>query len=201
MATDGLRADARSNRDQIVASALILFRDKGIDVSMKEVADHARVGVGTLYRRFPDREALISAASHAYLTGLAEGVTTAAREEHDAWSALRRFLHECARTGVGAFASSVEPMLHNRIRGDAHLTEVRETVVAAITDLVTRAHAEGTLRPDVDAGDVARLMTVQIYTRPDEEPTAAIARVMDLLLDGIGVESSSAESSPSDRVV
>ncbi|MET8654464.1 TetR/AcrR family transcriptional regulator [Nocardia aurea] len=201
MAADGLRADARSNRDQIVASALILFRDKGIDVSMKEVADHARVGVGTLYRRFPDREALISAASHAYLTGLAEGVTTAAREERDAWSALRRFLHECARTGVGAFASSVEPVLHNRIRGDVHLTEVRETVVAAITDLVTRAHAEGTLRLDVDAGDVARLMTVQIYTRPDEEPTAAIARVMDLLLDGIGVESSSAESSPSDRVV
>lgn len=201
MTADGLRADARSNRDQIVASALILFRDKGIDVSMKEVADHARVGVGTLYRRFPDREALIYAASHAYLTGLAEGVTTAAREEPDAWSALRRFLHECARTGVGAFASSVEPVLHSRIRVDAHLTEVRATVVAAIGDLVTRAHADGTLRPDVDVGDVARLMTVQIYSRPDEEPTAAIARVVDLLLDGISIGPRSAGSSPSGRVL
>lgn len=60
MAAETLRADARGNRDQIVAAALVLFRDKGIDVSMKEVADHAGVGVGTLYRRFPDRDALIS---------------------------------------------------------------------------------------------------------------------------------------------
>ncbi|MGV9821930.1 TetR/AcrR family transcriptional regulator [Nocardia xishanensis] len=186
MAAETLRADARSNRDQIVAAALILFRDKGIDVSMKEVADRAGVGVGTLYRRFPDRGALISAAAEAYLTGLAERVATAAREEDDAWAALRRFLRECASTGVGAFASSVEPAMHSRIHADPALTRVRETVTDAIAGLVGQAHADGTLRPDVDTADIARLMTLQIYSRPDEDPSSAVERVVDLLLDGIG---------------
>ncbi|MET9028611.1 helix-turn-helix domain-containing protein [Nocardia sp. NPDC004168] len=185
MAAETLRADARSNRDQIVAAALILFRDKGIEVSMKEVADHAGVGVGTLYRRFPDRDALISAAAHAYLTDLADRCAAAAREERDAWSALGRFLRECALADVGAFASSVEPALHTRIQADPVSTQVRATVTDSIARLVTRAHDDGTLRSDVDAADIARLMTVQIYTRPTEDRTVAVGRVVDLLLDGI----------------
>ena len=64
----GLRADARRNRDQIVAAAKQWFAVQGPDVPMEEIARAAGVGVGTLYRRFPDREALIRAVVRESLT-------------------------------------------------------------------------------------------------------------------------------------
>ncbi|MBO0883633.1 MAG: helix-turn-helix transcriptional regulator, partial [Mycobacterium sp.] len=75
-----MRADARGNRDQILVAAQIVFRERGIDVPMKDIADCAGVGVGTLYRHFPDRTALITGAGLAYLTGLA-AMVEAAQEE------------------------------------------------------------------------------------------------------------------------
>ncbi|WP_040783337.1 TetR/AcrR family transcriptional regulator [Nocardia pneumoniae] len=180
-----MRADAQSNRDQILAAALIAFRERGIDVPMKEIADRAGVGVGTLYRRFPDRDALLSAIAQPYLTDLAERAATARREEPTAWAALSRFLRECALARLGALAGAVEPALHARIQADPRLTETRSTIIDLIAAMTTEAQAEGALRPDVTAADIARLMTVQIYTRPGEDADAATRRVIELLLDGL----------------
>jgi AcrR family transcriptional regulator len=97
-----LRADARANRDHVLTAARELFATRGAGVSMKDIADRAGVGVGTLYRRFPDRDALISAAAEAQLSDLAAMLEAARREERTAWLALRRFLHACIDRGIGA---------------------------------------------------------------------------------------------------
>ncbi|MBF6173346.1 TetR/AcrR family transcriptional regulator [Nocardia blacklockiae] len=182
---DQLRADARSNRDQILAAAQIVFREQGVDVPMKEIADQAGVGVGTLYRRFPDRGALISAAAQAYLQALADLAATAAREEAGAWPALRRFLRECAELRLGATAAAIEPALHADIRADPQLSGIRAGVAEQVARLTAQAQVDGELRTDVDAQDVARLMTLQIYVRPDESYEQAVRRTMDIVLDGL----------------
>ncbi|QIS17216.1 TetR/AcrR family transcriptional regulator [Nocardia terpenica] len=182
---DDLRIDARSNREQILAAAQIVFRELGVDVPMKEIADRAGVGVGTLYRRFPDRTALISAVGHSYLSTLAEMAAAARREESDAWLTLCRFLRECAELRLGALASAIEPALHGKIPGDPDLTEVRARVAEEVVAMTAQAQADGHLRADVAAGDVARLMTLQIYVRPGESYAEAVRRIIDIALDGL----------------
>ncbi|WP_198036868.1 TetR/AcrR family transcriptional regulator [Nocardia sp. BMG51109] len=182
---DDLRADARSNRDQILAAAEVVFREQGVDVPMKEIADRAGVGVGTLYRRFPDRGALISAAARSYIGALAELAATARDEEDRAWLALCRFLRECAESRLGATASAIEPALQADTRADPGLTDIRASVAEQVARLTAQAQVDGDLRTDVDAQDVSRLMSLQIYTRPDEPYAAAVRRTMDILLDGL----------------
>src|SRR5690349_8273462 len=75
-----LRADARRNREQIIEAARTLFLSLGPDVPMEEIARAAGVGVGTLYRRFPDRDELVKAVSLDTFSRLAE---LAARVEHE----------------------------------------------------------------------------------------------------------------------
>jgi AcrR family transcriptional regulator len=180
-----LRADARANRDQILAAAQALFTERGADVPIKDIADRAGVGVGTLYRRFPDRDSLISAMGHAYLAGLLHALESAERDEDSAWPALARFVGECIRNSLGGLAAALEPGLHARIQRDPRLVDVRTALGEAIVRLIQQAQADGDLRRDVDPQDVALLMTVQIYTRPEQSHADAVARVLAIILDGL----------------
>ncbi|WP_280268539.1 TetR/AcrR family transcriptional regulator [Nocardia wallacei] len=182
---DQLRADARSNRDHILAAAQTVFREQGVDVPMKEIADRAGVGVGTLYRRFPDRGTLITATARAYLQALSDLAATAALEEDGAWPALRRFLRECAESGLGATASAIEPALHADVQADPSLADLRGTIAEQVARMTAQAQVDGELRTDVDAQDMARLMTLQIFVRPDESYERAVRRTMDIVLDGL----------------
>ncbi|WP_169813285.1 TetR/AcrR family transcriptional regulator [Nocardia vaccinii] len=180
-----MRSDARSNRDQILAAARVVFLEQGVEVPMKEIADRAGVGVGTLYRRFPDRGALITAAAHAYLSGLADLAATAIQDEESAWSTLCRFLRECAEMRLGALAAAIEPTLHADIRSDPALTEVRGRIAAHVDDMTARAQASGDLRADVTARDIAALMTLQVFVFPDEPYVETARRTMEIALDGL----------------
>ncbi|MEZ0366143.1 TetR/AcrR family transcriptional regulator [Mycobacterium sp. pUA109] len=178
-----LRADARTNRDQILVAAQAVFREQGVDVPMKAIADRAGVGVGTLYRRFPDRAALIGAVGYEYLADLADLADTARREAVGAWPALCRLLRECAELRLGALASALGPTLN--AGGDPTLTQVRARVADRVVALTAQAHADGDLRPDVTAQDVAHLMTLQIYVRSDQPYGEAVQRTMDIVLNGL----------------
>lgn len=182
---DRLRADARANRDQILAAARALFTERGADVPIKDIADRAGVGVGTLYRRFPDRDALISAISYAHLAGLLHDLEAAESEEDSAWSALARFVSECIGNGLGGLAAALEPGLHAQIQRDPRLVAVRTALSEAIARLILQAQADGDLRRDIDPQDVALLLTVQIYTRPEQSHADAVARVVAIVLDGL----------------
>src|SRR5881227_3330880 len=83
-----LRADARRNRDQILAAARSIFAAQGPEVPMEEIARAAGVGVGTLYRRFPDRDALIRAVAVENFERVLTDARAAAKEEPSAWLAL-----------------------------------------------------------------------------------------------------------------
>jgi AcrR family transcriptional regulator len=180
-----LRADARRNRDRIVAAALDLFLDKGIDVPLDDVARRAGVGIGTLYRRFPDRDALIAATAHEGLSRLAEIARAAWDEEPDAWHALGRFLHGCTELRLGALQSAIEPHLHDTIRADPGLRAPRQVIIDLIDEMTAAAHAEGTLRPDAGPAEVGLMMTLQVYAPPGVPRDQAVRRVVGIMLDGL----------------
>ncbi|MEV6137302.1 helix-turn-helix domain-containing protein [Nocardia sp. NPDC051990] len=179
------RADARNNRDQIIAATLVTFREQGVEVPMKEIADRAGVGVGTLYRHFPDRDALIAETAQSYLADLAQSAATALAQEGAAWPALSRFLHECAQRRVGALAAAIEPNLHAEIQADPRLREVRGRIVELVSRMTTEAQAAGVMRADIEPAEVAGLMTLQIYTRAGESYPEAVRRVVEIVLDGL----------------
>ncbi|MFC3523007.1 TetR/AcrR family transcriptional regulator [Streptomonospora nanhaiensis] len=185
--TGRLRADARRNRDLIVRAAASLFAERGLDAPMEDIARRAGVGVGTLYRRFPDRESLIAAIAESTFEAVLERVRVAVAEEPDAWGALTRFLHHSlelrlslrfslSSAGAPALARSVESRQAGR-----GLAEI-------LSELVRRAQAEGSLRPDVDVGDVLVLLA-GILTSPhafaDDGRGDIANRYITLILDGL----------------
>lgn len=180
-----LRADAQSNRDQILSAALAVFRERGTEVPMKEIADRAGVGVGTLYRRFPDRDALLVATAQAHLERLGELAATAWREERTAWLGMCRFLQECVRMQLGAQSSAIGPSVHQAMHADPRLIDVRAAVVDLVARMTAQAQADGDLRTDIGPDDVALLMTVQVYTRENESYFDAVDRVMRIVTDGL----------------
>ncbi len=181
----GLRADARRNRDQIVAAALDLFLDRGIDVPLDEIATVARVGIGTLYRRFPDRNTLIRAVAYEGLHRIVDIAHAVWREEPDGWQALCRFLHRCVEMRLGALQSAIEPRLHDDVRAAPELRTIRQELIDLIDRMTTLAKADGALRLDVGTDEVGLLMTLQIYVPPDTPKEPAVRRVVDIMLDGL----------------
>ncbi|MBF5000175.1 TetR/AcrR family transcriptional regulator [Nocardia sp. BSTN01] len=182
---DSLRADARSNRDHLLLAALDVFAERGTDVPMKLIADRAGVGVGTLYRRFPDRDALVVATAQAHLDRLARMAGSAGAEEATAWDGLRRFLRECALLRLGALAAAIEPAVHAMVRTDTRVGAVRAGVLERIDELIRRAQQDGDLRTDVGVTEVGLLMTVQVYAQPGESYPAAVDRVLAIVFDGL----------------
>ncbi|WP_063000267.1 TetR/AcrR family transcriptional regulator [Nocardia mikamii] len=182
---DSLRADARSNRDHLLLAALDVFAERGTDVPMKLIADRAGVGVGTLYRRFPDRDALVVATARAHLDRLARMADSAGAEEATAWDGLRRFLRECALLRLGALAAAIEPAVHAMVRTDPSVGAVRAGVLDRIGELIRRAQRDGDLRTDIGLPEVGLLMTVQVYAQPGEPYPAAVERVLAIVFDGL----------------
>ncbi|MFB9831554.1 TetR/AcrR family transcriptional regulator [Actinoallomurus acaciae] len=181
----GLRADARRNRDLIVAAAQALIVEQGVDVPLEEVARRAGVGIGTLYRRFPDRDALLRAVGEDSLHRLVDLAEAAWREEPDAWHALCRFLRACTGLRLGTLSAKLEPHLHQRLRAGRDLHEMRQRVIAVVLQMVEQAQADGALRGDIGPGDIAMLMTLHVYTPPSMPDEPAMARVMEIVLEGL----------------
>nr|BFE60626.1 TetR/AcrR family transcriptional regulator [Dactylosporangium thailandense] len=154
-AASRLRADARQNRDRILDVAAELFAERGIDVPMAAVARHAGVGVATLYRRFPTREALV-AEVFAEQFAACSAVLYDALEDPDPWRGFRTVVErvcamQAADRGFSAAVLAAFPHLidleHERARG-----------VEAFAGLVARAQAAGRLRADFEPGDLLLIL-------------------------------------------
>jgi AcrR family transcriptional regulator len=150
-----LRADARRNRDQILVAAREIFAERGADVPMEEIARRASVGVGTLYRRFADREALILAVFRDTYQAVAEETRAAFAEEPTAWGALMRIMRQSAWLHVSVQAKS--PRVTAVVKADPDTWRLRDYLLDMLDEVVRRAQDEGTLRRDVGAGDLAML--------------------------------------------
>ena len=183
-----LRADARRNRDQIIAAAKAAFAEHGPDVPMEEIARRAGVGVGTLYRRFPDRETLIRAVAQENFGTVLDDARAAAAEEPTAWDALVRLMGRSRDLRLSVRLAVLSPPAWATIRDDPRTMQFREGIVAVIDDLVRRAQADGVLRTDIGAGDVAAIVSLLLHRIPvadDETAELILERALIVILDGL----------------
>ncbi len=182
-----LRADARRNRDQILTAAREIFAERGADVPMEEIARRASVGVGTLYRRFADREALIRAVYHDTFQAVAEETRAAIAEEPTGWAALMRIMRQSAWLHVSVQAKS--PRVTAVVSADPETSRLRDELLGMLDEVVRGAQAEGTLRRDVGVGDLAMLfMSVVNQTHHKITPEMAglvPGRMLVIMMDGL----------------
>ncbi|GAB3382959.1 TetR/AcrR family transcriptional regulator [Amycolatopsis echigonensis] len=176
------RRDALENRARLLEVAARAFAEQGLDAAPAAIAKQAGVGVGTLYRHFPTREALVDAAYRHQLAGVCEQAPALlaqhpADEAMRAW--LRRFLaYVSAKHGMSealntVIASGVDPF-----------SDSRKLLLDAVGELLAAGAEDGTLRSDVPAEDVLLLIGGVAYSAQHcEEPQAQ--RLIDLVLDSL----------------
>jgi AcrR family transcriptional regulator len=183
-----LRADARRNRDQILAAARTAFVELGPDVPMEEVARRATVGVGTLYRRFPDREALILAVAQDNFRAVVSEARTALDEEPTAWQALVRLLRRSRDLRLTIQMAWLSPTSWATVKQDPVIWRLRDDLMALVDDIVHRAQQEGSLRADIGGGDVAvlvSLLTRRLPVGSDAVADIMLDRALGLIIDGL----------------
>ena len=184
-----LRADAARNRARIVEAARSAFAEKGVEVGVDEIARRAGVGMGTLYRRFPTKEALVLAILEErvdVLTAVAAELATA-----DPLTALRSYvLRACEEIGRDR---GLLQALARQLQAHPELGAGKEVLgrrwLAVLEPLVTRARERGAVREDLQAEDVAVLIRMLAAAAApgstDTEPGRGQAFFLDALLDGL----------------
>jgi AcrR family transcriptional regulator len=183
-----LRADARRNRDQIIAAARELFIDRGADVPMEEIARAATVGVGTLYRRFPDRDELIRAVTTDSFHRLWAAAVHIEATEPDSAAALTKLVRMSQDLRIGLILNMLSPRGLAVINKDEQLARQRTEMMTVLDQVVHRAQADGSLRADVDTGDVVLALTSMAKSLPrhgGELREIASQRMVALMLDGL----------------
>lgn len=179
------RADALRNRERIVAAAREMFVEFGPDVPFDEIARRAGVGNATVYRNFPDRDALAREVVCSVMDRTSEWIESALAEGGDAFAVLSDFVHFAADERIGALC----PMLSEAF--DQHhpdLFAARERNMELIEVLMERARETGQMRSDVQSGDV--LVAVSQLTRPLPGTACQgidrfVHRHLQLFLDGL----------------
>jgi AcrR family transcriptional regulator len=184
-----LRADARRNRDQILAAAKTIFAVSGPEVPMEEIARAAGVGVGTLYRRFPDRDALVRAVAMDNFERVLIDARTIAAEETSPWRALERLLRQSVELQLVVQLAMESHRTLAILKGDPEVRRMREEILEVLDGFVHDAQAEGKLRPDVGAGDIAILFATllrQVRAKAPEVAEMAARRCVGIMIDGLG---------------
>lgn len=178
-----LRADARRNRDAVLAAAAEAFAENGVDASLEDIARAAGVGVGTLYRHFPTREALVFGVYAREVEQLAASAVELAAQLEPAealreW--MRRFVHYAA-TKRGLIG-----MLRTMMADDTDLFDQTKAKIADAGARLLRAAAEaGRIRGDITAEDLTRSMSgICMVSGPEASPGCS-ARLVDLVFDGL----------------
>ena len=187
-ATTRLRADARRNRDQVLAAARDVFVELGAQAPLDEVARRAGVGIATLYRRFPDRAALQRAVALDVLALAREAALAAEAEEVDAVAALGRYMHAALDLRI----SAVMPALLGQISfGDQEMRQARQRAVEPVLRMLVAGQAAGALRADIAFGDIGTLLVRLSRPLPGGMPAAVdrqlAHRHVDLLLAALRV--------------
>lgn len=145
-----LRADAQRNLDRLLGVAAECFAERGLDVSVDEIARRAGVGHGTVFRRFATKDELVAAVLHRQLTVMTERALEALADE-DPWAGFERFMRAAAR----AYAEN-----RALVAGLDRCTAEKDELMSAVKKLVRRARGAGVLRAGLSAEDVMTLVPV-----------------------------------------
>ncbi|MBV8616902.1 MAG: TetR/AcrR family transcriptional regulator [Acetobacteraceae bacterium] len=177
------RADALRNRERVLAAAKAVFSAGGPDASLEAVARHAGVGIGTLYRHFPTRQALFEAVYRReveQLVDLAEQLKTDAEPV----DALRRWMR--SNVEFVATKKGMSTALALTARGTSHLSAYSlDRLTRAVGELLGRAVAAGEIRADVSAEDLLRTLVGICYAQDKPGWQANVLRLVDVFIDGL----------------
>ncbi len=147
-----LRRDAERNRQRILAAARRVFAARGLGVSMDEIAREAGVGVGTVYRRFRDKDQLIEALFHERVDEIAAIAEDGLRAD-DPWAGFVSFFERAIE--LQSADRGLKELMISSGHGQDHVARGRERIAPLVEELVARAQATGDLRPDAAASDFA----------------------------------------------
>jgi AcrR family transcriptional regulator len=178
------RADARRNRAKVLEAARHQFAEHGLETQIEQIARDAGVGVGTVYRHFPTKEALLEALAEAKFEGLADAAR-AALEVEDPWQGFVDLMTYAARTMSDDRGTSEAMDQRADICGAAARAAGLDELTA---ELVERAKAAGALRPDIEADDVPSLICGlgrAVRSGSDGAPAMSWERYLDIILAGL----------------
>ena len=177
------RADSARNRQLLIDAAKAGFSEFGLNVSLEEIARRAGVGIGTLYRHFPTREAVVEAVYRREVEQLAEAVPQLL-ETSPASEALHKWMH--LFIDYIATKRLIAPSLQAAAsRTSALRATSAELIASAISTLVKHAVASGEVRKDIDPSDLLRALVGVSYGNPDAGWEASARRLIDILMDGL----------------
>src|SRR5438874_833622 len=159
------RADARRNYEKLVAAARALFTEDGTSAPLEDVAERAGVGIGTLYRHFPTRQALLEAVYVDEVEAMARAA--ADLSELPPWDALSQWLHQYV--GFAATKRALNEALLEAAPDSNVLLSCRTLLSAAGNGLIDRAKQAGVIREDATFADVGR-MVAGIAMVPTADP-------------------------------
>lgn len=178
-----MRADAQRNRQRIIEAAIALVLEVGGEPARDAVADRAGVGIGTLYRRFPDQQALLHAAVRHVLDKSIGAGEALVETVPDSVDALRQYMHVALDNGIGV-VNILHPLLEK-----PDWPDLRARAETLMTSLVGRAVRDGSLRGDLSERDIvfalirfARPLAVGL---PSDEERALAHRHLDFYIDGL----------------
>ncbi len=177
------RADAARNRERVLAAAKEVLGAGGAQASLEAVARAAGVGIGTLYRHFPTREALFEAVYRREVEQLVELADQLAADP-DPVAALRRWLR--ANVGFVATKKGLAAALAIAMKPPNALTAyTAEQLTAAVGRLMDRAVASGAMRPDIGPEDLLRMLVALCYGSDAPGWQAHVLRLLDVFVDGL----------------
>ncbi len=187
------RADSARNRDRLLAAAREVFSAGGPDASLEAVARKAGVGIGTLYRHFPTREAMFQAVYRREVDQLVELANSLALETTPL-EALRLWL----RASVGMVATKKGMVATLAPSGSASELYGDSTtrLAAAVGSLMAAAVAAGAIRDDIEPPDVMRALFGMCYTRDSPDWQEVVVRLIDVFVDGLRLRDGSTETAP-----
>ena len=179
-----LRRDAQRNRERILVAARQVFAERGLDATLDDVAAFAGVGVATVYRRYPNKDALVE---QLFAERIDELVTLAeaSLSTPDAWGAFVGFLERI--TEVFATDRALAHLVLRTDRGRERIADARERLQAPVAALVERAKAGGRLRSDFVTGDLGMVHTMLAAVVQETHASAPDLwrRYLVMIVDGL----------------
>ena len=178
-----MRADAAANRERIITAAMSLFGEAGPETGLEAVARRAKVGIGTLYRHFPSREALAAAVYRQevdQLTDLAESLEADAAPV----AALRQWLH--ATVAFVATKKGMAAALALAVRMPTELTSYSsEQLTRALGRLLDRATEGKEPRPGIGPRDLLQMLVALCYEFDSPDWQGTVGLLLDVVVDGL----------------
>ena len=191
----GRQAEARRNDLAVLEAARDVFTAMGADAPIAAVAERAGVGMGTLYRRYGSKTELLQRLCMLAMEQALEAAEEALRAD-DPWAGLAGYITAAIELRSGALAS-----LAGRIETTDEMRRAAQRGLTCVTEIVARAHRDGSLRPDVTAMDISWL--IEQFSRRSPVPADADAernvrsRLVSIALDGLRAASQAASQAGS----